>query len=158
MKAASIAEIKKELKTRSHTELLELCMRLAKYKKDNKELLTYLLYEAGNETAYINAIKEEVDESFKEINSSNSYLAKKGLRKVLRSLTKYIKYSGIKETELEILIYFCQKIKRSSIYKYLSTNSVLNNLYLSQLKKINKAVETLHEDLQYDYQQEIKKL
>jgi hypothetical protein len=158
MKAASLADLKKELKTLSSAELLELCMRMAKYKKDNKELLTYLIFEAGNEQAYICEIKTEMDEQFKEINNSNAYLAKKSLRKILRSTSKYIKYSGSKETELELLIYFCKKIKTSGINKFIHSNSVLTNIYLQQIKKINKALSGLHEDLQYDYQRQIENL
>jgi hypothetical protein len=158
MKSASIAELKKELKLLSETQLLETCLRLAKYKKDNKELLNYLLFEAGNEQAYIEAIKADMDEQFMEMNGSNAYLAKKSLRKILRTANKYIKYSGIVQTELELLIYFCKKIKTAPIYKFLRSNTVLNNLYLQQLKKIDKALDCLHEDLQFDYQREIEEL
>ena len=90
MKSASISDLKKELKTCSPTVLLEACMRLAKYKKDNKELLNYLLFEAGNEQAYINTLKIEIDELFAEMNESNGYLVKKGLRKILRTVAKHI--------------------------------------------------------------------
>ncbi len=158
MKAASLAELKKELKTLPASELLDLCMRLAKYKKDNKELLTYLLYEAENEQSYINAIKAEIDEQFSELNSSNGYLAKKSLRKIIRTTTKYIKHSGLVETELELLLHVCKKIKASPVYKFMTNNAVLNNIYLQQLKKIDKALSKLHEDLQFDYQQQVAKL
>jgi hypothetical protein len=40
MKGASIAELKKELVRLEHGELLDACLRLARFKKDNKELLT----------------------------------------------------------------------------------------------------------------------
>ncbi|MDO9156299.1 MAG: hypothetical protein Q7U17_05460, partial [Sediminibacterium sp.] len=53
MKAASVHEIKQALLSNSSKELAELCLRLAKFKKENKELLTYLLFEAHNEEAYI---------------------------------------------------------------------------------------------------------
>ena len=49
MKTATVTELKKELKTRSQSDLVELCLKLSKFKKENKELLTYLLYEADNE-------------------------------------------------------------------------------------------------------------
>ena len=42
MKAASIVTIRKELKHKSSEELQKLCLRLAAYKVENKELLTYL--------------------------------------------------------------------------------------------------------------------
>ena len=156
MKAASLSELKKELVTLSPSKVLELCMRLAKYKKDNKELLTYLLFEAGDEQAYIQNIKEEMHQQFQEINKSNVYLAKKSLRKILRSTNKFIKYSGSRQTEAELLIYFCNKIKKSGIQ--IRSSTVLTNLYDQQVKKIHKAISTLHEDLQYDYRRELEKI
>src|SRR4051812_46346301 len=111
MKAASIHEVKKELSELSPAKVKELCLRLAKYKKENKELLTYLLFEAHNERDYIENLKKEIDSLFEEINTDNLYYAKKGIRKTLRITNKFIRYSGIKETEVEVLIYFCTKIK-----------------------------------------------
>jgi hypothetical protein len=35
---------------------------------------------------------------------------------------------------------------------------VINNLYQSQLKKIETVIESLHEDLQYDYRKELADL
>ena len=43
MKAAGVKAIKEELKNRDREELSELCLSLSKFKKENKELLTYLL-------------------------------------------------------------------------------------------------------------------
>ena len=132
-----------------------LCMRLAKYKKENKELLTYLLYEANNEQSYIAAIKEDVDELFHELPShTNVYYVKKSLRKILRFVNKQIKYSGIKLTELELRIYFCTKVIEAKIP--LRQGTVLYNLYQQQLKKIYSIVAKLPDDLQLDYQHEIK--
>ena len=37
MKAPSLSEVKKELNLLPAVELVELCLALAKYKKDNKE-------------------------------------------------------------------------------------------------------------------------
>ena len=61
MKTATVTELKKELKTRSQADLVELCLKLSKFKKENKELLTYLLYEADNELQYIVNVKSEID-------------------------------------------------------------------------------------------------
>lgn len=156
MKAASLKELKTELQTLFPAQVLDICMHLVKYKKENKELLTYLLFEAHDEQSYIKEIKLQIDEQFENLNKSSLYLAKKTLRKVLRTTNKYIKYSGSKQTEVELLIYFCKKIKNSGLS--LQANTVLGNLYLRQTQKINKALATLHEDLQYDYSDEIKSL
>ena len=156
MKASSLNEIKNELNESSNTRLIALCLRLAKYKKENKELLTYLLYQAHDEQSYIENIKTEIDTAFEEINLGNNYYIKKSLRKILRNTNKYIKYSGIAQTEVELLIYFCQKIKASIIV--IDATQALQNIYLNQLKKINDAMSKLHEDLQYDYNKELETL
>jgi len=156
MKSATLNELKKELQELSPKEMQDLCIRLAKYKKDNKELLTFLLFEAHDEAAYIQNIKDEMDEMFTEVNKRNVYLAKKTLRKIVRTANKYIRYSGSKTVQIEVLIYFCQSMKKTGIS--IRSSSVLENLYDQQLKKIKKALSTLHEDLQYDYQQELEDL
>src|SRR6266513_3023313 len=156
MKAATIREIKQELSTVKSPELIELCLRLARFKKENKELLTYLLFEAHDEPEYINSIKKETDELFETINLSHLYFAKKTLRKIIRIINKYCRYSGNKQTEIELRIYFCQKLKASGIPFH--RNKVINNLFESQLKKINSVLAILHEDLQYDYLRELKPL
>jgi len=156
MKSASISAIKHELINSSPKELLELCLRLIKYKKENKELLNYLLFEANDLHSYIESIKKEIDEQFLQINNSNLYFAKKSLRKILKSTTKYIRYTTSKETEAELLIYFCTKIKTSEIK--IDKSVALKNLYANQIKKIRSVVETLHEDLQYDYNNAIQQL
>ena len=62
MKIESIVTIKKELKHLSQEELLELCLRLGKFKKENKALLTYLLFESHDEDGYIESVKLTLDE------------------------------------------------------------------------------------------------
>ena len=156
MKVASIHELQKKLKSLEPKEVLELCVRLAKYKKDNKELLSYLLFEAHDEKTYIKNIKEQMDEEFWAINRNTSYLTKKSLRKILRGVNKFIKYSGIKQTEIELRIYFCTKVKAARIP--IDTSVVLSNLYNREIEKIKTILSKLHEDLQYDYKQELEKL
>ncbi|MEO6547917.1 MAG: hypothetical protein ABIN94_07945 [Ferruginibacter sp.] len=156
MKAASINEIKQELTVTSPVKLLELCVRLAKFKKENKELLSYLLFEANDETAYIERAKREIDDQFAGINRSNLYFVKKSLRKILRTTGRYIRQTGSRQIEVELILYFCSVLEKSGIP--LGKNTVLANLYQNQIKKIAKLVATLHEDLQYDYLKELKKL
>ncbi|WP_420401661.1 hypothetical protein [Flagellimonas sp.] len=156
MKASTIAQLKKELQHRSPDELLNLCLRLGRFKKENKELLTYLLFEADHEEGYIESVKAEVDEMFEEINTNSFYYIKKSVRKILRTIKKYVRYSGNKETEVELLLYFCQKLKnfRPSI----KSNIALRNLYDRQLGYIEKKISALHEDLQYDFGQILEDL
>jgi len=156
MKAATVHEIKQELQNCKPAETVELCLRLSRFKKENKELLTYLLFEAHNEEGFVTSVKNEIDELFSEINQSQLYFAKKSLRKIVRIINKYSRYSGVKETDLAIRIHFCTILKESGIP--ISQNAVINNLYLSQLKKINTVLATLHEDLQYDYRRQVDEL
>ena len=149
MKAATITEIKKELQHRSSEELLNYCLHLSRFKKENKELLTYLLFESHNEDAYIATIKEEVEELFSEINTNSYFYIKKSVRKILRRIKTYVRYSKKKETEVELLLHFCQQLKnfKPSIKRSLA----LIGIYNRQIAAIEKAIEKLHEDLQYDY-------
>ena len=156
MKAASLKLIKTELDLLHPERVKALCLLLAKFRKENKELLSYLLYESDDEQTYIKDVKSEMDDLFAELNKNNLYLAKKSIRKILRIANKYIKYSGSKQTEVEILIHFCNKLRNTGIS--LSQNTVLGNIYIRQINKINNAVSSLHEDLQYDYAEEIKNL
>ncbi len=156
MKAASVKDLKKELGQCTSQELLEICLRLSKFKKENKELLTYLLFESYDEPSYIEKVKQEVEEQFKEINRSNIYFIKKSTRKILRNLKKYARYSSKKETEVELLLYFCEKLKAFS--PSVKRDKVLNSLYDRQVLQVKKIVLSLHEDLQYDYEIELRDL
>jgi hypothetical protein len=149
MKSATIQDLKAELKTLPGPQLTELCLRLAKFKKDNKELLTYLLFEAADENAFIASVKKEMDESFTELPKPNLYLTKKTLRRILRTTSKQIRYMSSPQAEAELLTYFCRKIRDTRIP--VGDSPVLNNLYRQQLKKIRGIIDTLHEDLQYDF-------
>lgn len=153
MKAETIATIKKELKHKSTEELEGLCMRMAKYKVENKELLSFLLFHEENASGYILQVKDEMDLLFEGINMTNLYWAKKSIRKILRLVNKHIKYVSEKKAEIELLIYFCEKLKDSGISFQNST--ALLNIYERQIFKIEKAISTIHEDLQYDWNMEL---
>ncbi|MDW3210736.1 MAG: hypothetical protein R8N23_12745 [Reichenbachiella sp.] len=156
MYTASLSELKKELKQLSEEDLLAVCLRLARYKKDNKELLHYLLLESANEPFYIEQVKDDIAEAFSTINPSSLYLAKKTIRKALRLATKQIRFSGNKQTEVEILLFFCQKMTELNIGW--RDSKVLVNMLLNQVKKIDKVLASLHEDLQYDYQEHLERI
>jgi len=156
MKPSTVSTLKKELNALPNGDVVDICLRLVKYKKENKELLSYLLFDANNEAEYIRSVKEEIDLQFAEINLSHMYFAKKSIRKILKNTAKYIKYSNHKQTEVELLIHFCTKLKKSGIR--IAANNSISNLYTNQLRKINLAIGSLHEDLQHDYQEEVAQL
>lgn len=156
MKAASVSDIKQELKALPPRQLVELCLRLSRFKKENKELLTYLLFEAHDEQNYIISVKAEIDEAFDELPRANAHLTKKSLRKILRTANKYIRYTLSPQTEAELLIHYCSRLKTSGLIK--STGTAMHNLYTQQLKKIEAVVSKLHEDLQHDYKKQVAAL
>ncbi|HKH62301.1 MAG TPA: hypothetical protein VKA49_15770 [Flavitalea sp.] len=153
MRTASVNEIKQELNTLKPSEVKELCLRLARYKKENKELLTYLLFEAHNEQQYIQSVRHEVDEIFDTLPNSNLHLTKKTLRRILRSLNKYGRHTGSTQSQIEMLLHFCKKLKESRIP--IQKSVAIGNLYFQQLKKINKLLDTIHEDLRFDYTKQL---
>ncbi|HQS05530.1 MAG TPA: hypothetical protein PLT16_07820, partial [Daejeonella sp.] len=57
MKPEKLSDLKKELSGLSVHELTDICLRLAKYKKENKELLTYLLFDSDKPMKYTEEVK-----------------------------------------------------------------------------------------------------
>ena len=156
MKAVSIKELKDELTNFPPSELREMCLRLARFKKENKELLTYLLFESSDEALYVESIKKEIDEQIVLMNRSSYYLVKKSFRKILRTIRKYSRYSKKKETEVELMLYFCNILRNFS--PSIHRNSGLRNLYIRQIDSIKKKILFLHEDLQFDFGAELNEL
>ena len=149
MKAVSVVTIKKELQHLSYNELMELCLRLSRFKKENKELLTYLLFESDNETGYIDSVKHYMDDEFELINTDSYFYIRKSVRKILRNVKKFVRYSQKKETEVELLLYFCLKLK--DFKPSISKSTQLQNTFDRQVALAKKHIATFHEDLQYDY-------
>jgi hypothetical protein len=143
-----LQDIKKELQHLSGLQIADLCLRLARHKKENKELLAYLLFEANNEAVFIEKVKAEVGFMFSQL-PVRSYEAAKYLRKILRLINKYTKFIASKEAEIELLINFCnnyiQYADRHTSYK------PLRLILIRQVEKIRTAISKLHEDLQYDF-------
>ena len=150
-----LQDIKKEIQHLRMEQLAELCLRLARYKKENKELLAYILFEADNETAFIEKVKAETGFMFSQL-PSRAYDTAKSLRKILRLLTKYNKFMGSKESEIDLQLNFCRNyvdyIDRKVSYK------PLRMILSRQLLKVRALIAKLHEDLQYDYTEEYNTL
>lgn len=156
MEIAPLRELKRELSTYPQADLIKICLRLAKHKKEVKELLHYLCFEAQDQNAYIALVKEEVDEVMADMPLHSLYQAKKKVRKGLRILNKYIRFSGEKQTEAELRIYFCQQILDSNLDLLRST--VLFNLFSRQVSAAKKAIDKLHPDLQFDFEEDFEGL
>ena len=149
MKSATISQLKKELATLDRDDLLDVCIRLAKFKVESKELLTYLLTRADDEIGYANELCDEIDEHL----NKPGRIHKKTLRKVIRWMDKSLRFSGDKETELQVRIHFCRRIKDKQIS--FGDCRVSENMYATQLRKIDKAIDKVHPDLQFDFTQQL---
>ena len=156
MKAVTVKELNQELLNRSPKELRDLCLRLSRFKKENKELLTYLLFESSDEASYIESVKEEIDQQFAQVNKKSYYFIKKGLRRILLNTKKYIRYSQNKKSEVDLLVYYCSKLQNFT--PSIKKNKALLNLYTRQLDTIFEKLGHLHEDLQLDYESVMKEL
>lgn len=156
MKSVSLKELGQELTYRTPKELRDLCLRLARFKKENKELLTYLLFEFSDELKYVRMVKQEIDDEFELINRTSYFYIRKSVRKILKNTRKYIRYSQKKQTEVELLLHFCTRLR--SLSPPIQRNTALLNLYNRQIDTIIKKVGLLHEDLQYDYGIELSEL
>ncbi len=152
----SIPQLQKELATRSPNEVLEIAAKLAKFRKENKDYLTYLLFGSADEQEYVKESKEKINESFATISRKSAYTTKKGLQKVIRVLYKLIKNSKSKQTEIELRIFFCNKVKSARIN--LDSSKVINNIYYREIEKIEAVYVKLHEDLRYDYKPDMERL
>jgi hypothetical protein len=105
---------------------------------------------------YIKSVKEYIVDLFEEINTKSFFYIRKSVRKILTHTKKYIRYSKKKETEVQLLLHFCIQLKKMK--PSISKSPRLQNVYDRQLLMIKKAISTLHEDLQYDYQLELDDL
>jgi hypothetical protein len=143
-----LQHIKKELQHLPNEQIVELCLRLARHKKENKELLAYLLFEAYDEPAFIEKVKAEAGFMFSQLPTQN-YFAAKALRKILRLLSKYTKFMASKGAEIELLINFCNNYLQYADRR--TSHKPLRLIFSRQLEKTRTLIAKLHEDLQFDY-------
>lgn len=54
--------------THAPKELVEICLNLAKLKVENKEMLTYLLFDSENPLGYAQRLKTEINVHFSGLN------------------------------------------------------------------------------------------
>lgn len=156
MKAATLKTIKEELGQLQTEGLQQILLRLARFKAENKELLTYLLFEIQDEANYVQEVKHEMEELFQELNTGSGYIIKKQLRKIIRLMLKHIRYSSELETEVQLRLHFCSCMVDRNLHQSRSTQ--IKNMFESQRSYARNAIQKMHEDLQYEYVKALRKL
>lgn len=156
LKPADLKDIRKEISTIDRKSLEEICGKLIRFKKENKELLSYLLFWSEDETLFQQELTQAITEMMKQVNTTTVFWAKKTIRKIVRHMNRYLGFSGDKITELEVRIHFCEELKDLKLN--IRQSKVLLNIYEAQLKKIHMALVGIHEDLQRDYEGRINAL
>ncbi|WP_296701397.1 hypothetical protein [Algoriphagus sp.] len=150
MQIPSLAEIKRELSYLNEKELREYIIDLSKFSRDNKAYLFFKLYGRDQPGLYVQMVQEELENDFQNARGDHSYYAKKSAQKIRRKMNKLLKLSKDKTDQIEILLFFCEKIREFGFLKH--GNLVIDNLYKTQVAKANKLISGLHEDLQFDYE------
>lgn len=153
MQVATIEEIRTALFDLNPRQLQKLCLRMTKFKLENKELLTYLLFHEENEDEYRQMILDHLTYEFHKANFDYVYFAKRSLWRIVKYLEKAINITSSKETEVDLRIFFIHLMKKHKLQIYQS--EAIYNVLTKQIRLIHEAIEKLHEDLQHDYREEL---
>ncbi len=156
MNIPSLAAIKKELSYLDEKELISLILNLSKFTRDNKAFLYFKLNERDQPSLFVDTVKEELDKLFQTANTTSFYLTKKSAQTIRRKLNKALKFSANKTDQIELILFFCEKLKT---YGYLKFNHpVISNLFQMQIQKAEKLILKLEDDLRYDYTQLLEQI
>jgi len=156
MNIPSLAAIKKELSYLDEKELISLILTLSKFTRDNKAFLYFKLNERDQPSLFVDTVKEELDKLFQTANTTSFYLTKKSSQTIRRKLNKALKFSANKTDQIELILFFCEKLKT---YGYLKFNHpVISNLFQMQIQKAEKLILKLEDDLRYDYTQLLEQI
>lgn len=145
----SLVNLKKSLKQLPPEELMELVLRLTKYKKENKELLTFLVSYESDAQALCVDFKEELSEAFADMNA-HGYYAAKTMRKQLKLVTQFRRFTKSNEYTIDLQAHYLR-----TVIQYLSPtqrNRSVQSILYRVLLRIEKDISKLHEDLRYDYE------
>jgi hypothetical protein len=156
MHSATIDTIKTELKQLPPREVLDLLLRLARFKKENKELLTYILFESANESEYVEQVKKEIAGEMLEIDGLPAYQYKKQFRKIQRKINKPIKYIGNKSATAELYLHMVRMISEKK--KTISLATFLDKILQQYIIKIEKLLPGIEDDLAADMRKQLKQI
>ena len=113
------------------------------------------MFEADDENYFIKGIKDEIKTQFEEVNRKSYYYVKKSIRKILRNTKKNIRYSKKKQTELELILFFCKMLQEftPSIKKSIP----LSKIFEREIQRIQKIILTLDPDLHMTTELKLKR-
>lgn len=150
-----LSDIKKELSGLDKAELILLCIRMAKLKKENKEFLSFLISDSDDPQYYAEKLKPELDAVWQEPFRS-VWALNKSLRKSLRLISKYRRFTAHLRGELELMIYFQQGFFEH--WKHGFNNRRFESMSDQNLRKIHKLLSQIDEEFRADYQPQIDDL
>jgi hypothetical protein len=146
--ATKLGNLKQELQEQDRKNLMELCLQLARFRQENKELITFLLFHSHQPLTYADEYKIMIEEPFDKFLMNPYYLAK-GIRKSFRLIGRYAKITKSKEGECELYLHlarlFEERIQGRLVHKALII------LLERALKKAFNLIVKMHEDYQMDY-------
>ena len=96
-----------------------------------------------------------IKDEFENYRLKTAYYKRKGCRRVLRMLKKYIKYASDKEVEVRLLLAYVSMVAESTTF---INDRVIQKIAFRQLLLAEKSIVKLHEDLQYEYKLELEEL
>ena len=155
MKKENLRDLKRELENQPPEELVKICLRIARLKQENKELLAYLLYDAEDPMNYAGMLKEDILLPFQS-EFHTPYQFTKGVRKSLRLIAKYLRFTGNREGETELLLFLVNEFHQH--YKHQYRTAALSKIIFRCLDKAENNIAKLHEDIQADYSETLNEL
>ena len=153
MKIFSANEIKASLRDKNSKELTEIALRLARLKKENKELLSYLLFHSDDPDSYKEELKLEAGDQLRQYNIHNLYIFKKQVRRTITLINRHMKYVASAEIDAELRIFYLTELALlKDVWK---KSPIVRKIFSNQIKKIRSIIEKLHPDLQSDFERQV---
>ena len=155
MEIAGLAEIRKELIHQSPDELIELVLRLARFRQDNKALTGYWLFNRQDPNQFLQQVHIALEDGFRTLNFSSGYWVKKGLRKWQRQVNLYGRICGEAWMQADMQSYYVWICLRAQ--SRLAEPLYLASLVAAAEKKRLSFVKKLDADLQHDLQRQFER-
>lgn len=150
-----LSDLKKELSLRDKAELVQLCVRFARLKQENKELLAYLLFDADDPVFYAQKLKPEI-EAIWEQPFYNPWAMNKSLRKALRIIARYRRFTASARGENDLLLHLF--LGMHAHWRPEFRQKIFGKMLYRQISKIKKNIAKMESDYQSDYEEPLREL